>query len=145
MTTELELGLVAEFPGVFRDYGGDMTETCMHWGFAHDDGWFTLLRTYCLRVEAIRKASGVSAIASQVKEKWGRLEFYQDLVAPDGMGKEERDVWFGILDALEEQLCDDSLRTCEVCGKPGRLRYRGVWQKTVCSADAAALGFTDQE
>jgi len=63
VTKDLELRLVAEFPDIFRDYGGDMRTTCMHWGFSHDDGWFDLVRAYCLKLEAVRRTTGIATIS----------------------------------------------------------------------------------
>lgn len=55
----------------------------------------------------------------QIKEKFGELRIY------GGPGNEE--VWKIIDDATTQ-----SLKTCEVCGKPGKLRTDHGWWKTVC-------------
>lgn len=145
VTKDLELRLVVEFPDIFRDYGGDMRTTCMHWGFSHDDGWFSLVRAYCQKLEAVRRATGIATVARQVKEKWGALVFYQDRYYPAEMPDVEKKHWEGILDDLENQLSDESHSTCEVCGERGAARQKGHWHKTVCPPDAALLGFSDPD
>jgi hypothetical protein len=58
--------------------------------------------------------------ASQIKEKYGTLRFYMT------HGTEEM---YKIVDNAERK----SLKTCEECGKPGKLRGRG-WYYTRCAA-----------
>ena len=70
MKEELEKKLVEKYPNLYKDYGGDMTKTCMHWGFAHGDGWYNLIDELSTKLEP----HGI--VAAQVKEKFGGLRFY---------------------------------------------------------------------
>lgn len=63
------------------------------------------------------KPNYVSVI--QVKEKYGLLHFYVSS-APDW--------YFDLIDHYEQESC----KTCEVCGKPGRLRTDRMWLLTLC-------------
>jgi hypothetical protein len=58
--------------------------------------------------------------ASQVKEKYGTLRFYMTHATEE---------MYAITDKAERQ----SSKTCEECGKPGKIRGRG-WLYTRCSA-----------
>ena len=68
----LEKKLVAKYPDIFKDYGGDIRQTCMGWGLACGKGWFLLLDKLC------NKIKDMNVVARQVKEKFGTLRFYID-------------------------------------------------------------------
>lgn len=51
--------------------------------------------------------------ASQVKEKFGTLRFYMTSQTPE-------------MDKIIEKACRKSAKTCEECGKPGKVVGRGV-------------------
>jgi hypothetical protein len=57
--------------------------------------------------------------ASQVKEKYGTLSFYMTHAT---------DEMYAIIDKAESQ----SSKTCETCGKPGKIRGHG-WYSTRCA------------
>ncbi len=57
--------------------------------------------------------------ASQIKEKYGTLRFYMTGGTPE---------MYTIVDKAESQ----SSKTCETCGKPGKLRGHG-WYYTACA------------
>lgn len=70
----------------------------------------------------IRKAvPGYRAV--QVKEKFGELRFYID-VLPEA----EYDAAASLIREAER----NSLKICEICGEPGELRNRRGWDKTLC-------------
>lgn len=58
-------------------------------------------------------------VAMQVKEKFGSLRFYADNISAD----QEKYI------AFAENMSE---RTCEVCGKRGKLRTGG-WLRTLCN------------
>ena len=124
MTKDLELRLVAEFPDIFQDYGGDMRTTCMHWGFSHGDGWIQVLRDLCDRLETIRRRVGFMVGATQVKEKFGYLHFYYgykiDPAFPP-FTPEEIWAWRSVIQAIVAYAEGESGHTCEVCGRYGRI------------------------
>ena len=92
-------------------------------GFEHGDGWFDILWRLCGDLEPLvaefEAAGGPKFEVLQVKEKLGGLRFY---------------VNYRKNDAIEQRIgiaTDESFRTCEVCGQPGRERGGG-WIKTLC-------------
>lgn len=115
MKKELDEALVRDFPNLYRDRHGDMRRTCMVWGFP-GDGWEPLIRRLSEKLEPL----GVRAV--QVKEKFGGLRFYIDNGSPEA--------YQAIREAEEE-----SLQTCETCGKPGVPR-EGGWTLTLCDQHA---------
>jgi hypothetical protein len=108
----LEKTLVKKYPDIMKDYGGDITKTCMGWGFSCGKGWFLLLNELC------GKLKGLNVTARQVKEKFGTLRFYAD----GDEGSHE------IISEYE----DKSGTTCEDCGGLGDSENRGGWLKTIC-------------
>ena len=124
MREELDKQLCEKYPKIFVNRNGDMTETCMYWGFSCGDGWYDLIDTLCENIQSYidnnssetRVISQV--VAEQVKEKFGTLRFYTSggdrLI--DGM------IWFA------ESM---SGRICETCGNSGKLRNSG-WLVTLC-------------
>jgi len=69
--------------------------------------------------------------ASQVKEKFGTLRFYMTT------GSNEM---YNLIDEAEKE----SAKTCEFCGKPGKLRSGG-WLLTLCDECATKEGKPDYE
>jgi len=114
----LENILVKKYPGIFQQYGGDMRETCMHWGIACGSGWFKLIDKLCNDLSKYPEV-----VASQVKEKFGGLRFYIE-----GVDKDHSDAIYNHIDAAE----GESLKTCEDCGEPGKTRGGG-WVRTLCN------------
>jgi hypothetical protein len=82
------------------------------------EGWAPLIREVFEYIEKNRVYSKIV----QVKEKWGGLRIYTDVVH-DGLDAKIRDV--------EKR----SFTMCEVCGKPGFLR-KGGWYRTLCDEHA---------
>jgi hypothetical protein len=117
MTPALDARLVAEFPRLYRNRNASMLATCMCWGFDCGDGWFDLLH----RLSAKLEAAGVTA--DQVKEKYGTLRFYFSAPA------ETYDAAEAAVDEAERE----SERTCEVCGRPGKIND-GPWFVVRCEA-----------
>lgn len=134
MSPELDKQLCEKYPKIFRDRNGNMQETCMCWGFSHDDGWFTIIDRLCSNIQHHidwkRKAEPFAGmtdeefdethqtIAAQVKEKFGGLRFYAD----------NADDFVRGLIAMAETM---SYATCELCGNSGSKRGGG-WIRTLC-------------
>ena len=120
MKESLELALVKDFPGIFRDYRGDPMKTCMAFGLEIGDGWEPLIRKLCT---AIIEAGGDDVVADQVKEKWGSLRFYYH-------GGNEK--VYALVDEAERQ----SAHICEACGSVIDVECRcdkgGYWVRTLC-------------
>jgi hypothetical protein len=83
-------------------------------GFEHGDGWFDILWRLCEDLEPL--VAGDEFEVLQVKEKFGGLRFYVRL---DDLRLSHAN------EAIDRRIgaaMEDSFRTCEVCGEPGRLR-----------------------
>ena len=116
MNSEHSEYLVKTFPTLYQDYGGDMRQTCMHWGFECGDGWFELLK------ELSEKLEPLGTVAAQVKEKFGGLRFYTT-----GELVEVADEVDKAIDVAEMR----AWGTCELCGEPGECNDEG-WLSVRC-------------
>lgn len=115
MSPELDKSLCEKYPLIFRDRNGSVMETLMCWGFDHGDGWYNLIDKMCYRIQSHINSTGApQVIAVQVKEKFGRLNFYYD-----GGDEFIRGV-VRMAEAMSEV-------TCMSCGKPGELIAKGWW------------------
>lgn len=159
MKKELELKLVELYPEIFRDYGGDMRQTCMAWGLACGDGWYSLLDALCQTLELITDGKDAQVVADQVKEKFGGLRFYYHVEREQNifdkvrwkfssfMSKHKWGIQYNkIIDwkkkyfkSINEKVSEavdyaeyQSYRTCEMCGGPGEVDGGG-WRRVVCS------------
>lgn len=121
MRKELDALLCERYPEIFRDRHGDMRETCMCWGFSCGDGWFDIIDNLCREINELVKSGKVQpVVATQVKEKWGSLNFY--------IAGAEDAVW-----ELIEGASEKSHVTCEHCGQPGTL-ITDAWYRVRCGA-----------
>lgn len=132
MREELDKALCEKYPKIFRDRNAPMNQTAMCWGFP-GDGWYHILDMLCGAIQD--RCDNVKhfvdgkmvpvcpqVVAVQVKEKFGTLRFYFDGGDDDIHG----------MVAMAEYM---SARTCEECGKPGKLRPGG-WVRTLCDKHA---------
>jgi hypothetical protein len=108
MRRELEHKFQTRWPVWFADLYGDLTKTCMAWGFSHGNGWFGLVWGLCEQIESVAKDSTRFKV-SQVKQEFGGLKFLID-----GEGSFD-DAVVGRIKAAERR----SYRICEECGRPG--------------------------
>ena len=131
MSPELEIGLVREFPEIFRDYGKSPEETCMSWGCEHSDGWYGIIRSLCRTISWHIKNSKdpIDFKFTQVKEKFGTLRVYT---------QGDDDYIDGAITMAEEM----SAVTCEVTGTPGEMCRKGHWYRTLSREQAAKDGYT---
>jgi hypothetical protein len=95
----------------------------MAFGFDCGDGWYKLLLNLCdeIQVELNKPCDKLKENfrVVQVKEKFGGLRFYVQ----------------GGNDKIDEAITkaeDESLRTCEMCGKKGDQKGSGYWIRTLC-------------
>ena len=143
MKEELDKKLCEKYPKIFKNRNGSMQETCMCWGFSHDDGWYDIIDSLCASIQnhinnkryQFREMSQEDfdeehqVVAAQVKEKFGGLRFYVD----------GGDDWvYGAISMAESM----SYRTCEVCGAPGKTRGTG-WIRTTCDEHTKPAASTD--
>ena len=80
------------------------------------DGWFKIIDELSAAIVKLDK----NVKASQVKEKYGTLRFYTD-------GHTDE------VDKLIDEAEAKSVVTCEVCGKPGKMRGKS-WLSIRCDS-----------
>ena len=143
MKEEFDKKLCEKYPKIFKNRNGSMQETCMCWGFSHDDGWYDIIDSLCASIQnhinnkryQFREMSQEDfdeehqVVAAQVKEKFGGLRFYVD----------GGDDWVYGAISMAESI---SYRTCEVCGAPGKTRGTG-WIRTTCDEHTKPAASTD--
>ena len=125
MRKELDDLLCERYPLIFAERNLSMQESCMYWGFACDDGWFTLIDTLCAKLQAHTDLNGApQVVATQVKEKYGELRFYVQAADKYQHGM------IAFATAMSAQLC-------EKCGHPGKRFKRDGWLVTRCEKHAS--------
>lgn len=112
MKGDLQIKLVKKYPNLYKNFGGDVRQTLMAFGFECGDGWFKLIDELSAKLEPL------GIVAEQVKEKWGGLRFYI------GLGSDEA---FDLIEKAEKE----SYKICELCGNEGNPKGKG-WIKTLC-------------
>jgi hypothetical protein len=124
MKKELDDQLCAKYPKIFAERHMSMQDTCMCWGFECGDGWYDLLDKLCEKIQNhVDVNPGMpQVVASQVKEKFGSLRFYVN-------GADDQ--VYDFIDEAERV----SGRTCEDCGKEGKVRGSG-WISVKCDEHA---------
>lgn len=83
------------------------------------EGWGNLVRR---AYEKLPEGTNVL----QVKEKFGGLRIYVSSAPREYHN-------------LLEELCDESIRICEVCGKDGHIDTWHGWYRALCDEDAEKL------
>ena len=112
MRKELQDKLYEQFPKLYAQKDLDMQQTCMCWGICCGDGWYNIIEDLSRKLEPL----GVEAV--QVKEKFGGLRFYLN-------GYNET------ASKLINKAEAKSIKTCELCGKPGKQRGTS-WVRILC-------------
>lgn len=168
MREELDKKLCEKYPEIFRDRNGDMSKTCMVWGFEHGDGWYNIIDSMCARIQGHidysykqiewdkkwndnvnnpeyewtafveRKERHIREPVAQVVAIQVKEKFGSLRFYYNGGDEYIR----GIVDMAEEM----SFITCDKCGNAGRARGGG-WYRTLCDEHAKELGYdiTDDE
>ena len=159
MKKELEIQLVKKYPIIFKQYGGDIRETCMGWGVECGEGWYNILNKLCEEITKIQTKYKFNVIADQIKEKFGGLRFYFHIenYKPHLLERIEDKIahlFYKYLKGKEFNIYKDyrrrafmfpaekieyaiekaeiaSFRTCERCGAPGKERG-GRWRSVLC-------------
>ena len=119
---------VAEDPFI-RKGNESMLYDLMLFGIETGDGWYNLIDNLCATIVKTLKEEGYSEDtikADQVKEKFGGLRFYYHFEKE--VSKEVQQRISEVIGMTEEQ----SFRTCEVCGKVGKLEEANSWYSTKC-------------
>jgi len=127
MNNKLEAKLLKKYPTLYRQYDEETIYTSpMAEGFCCGGGWFDIIDRLSFKLEPL------PVEAAQVKEKFGGLRFYVDIL--DDSVREE--VYKYVNEAEAE-----AAKTCEICGKPGLL-YSGGWLVTRCKYCAKEMGLS---
>ncbi len=132
MDVKLQKVFWVTFPDILKEKDLPCTETCMCWGFEIGNGWTFLLWELCKRIKALQWFHDCRVIATQVKEKFGRLNFYYRVEFPSGthIGK-KIDVNNQVF-RLTVRYEIKSTTVCEVCGKPAKRTLKRGWVYTRC-------------
>ncbi|MBS1210583.1 MAG: hypothetical protein H6R19_2981 [Proteobacteria bacterium] len=121
MSPELDALLCQRYPKIFADRHTSIRTSCMAWGFSCDDGWFEVVDAICARLQHMTDNDGASqVVASQVKEKFGSLQFYVQRATKEQFDEIQR-------------IAGRSNRICEVCGASGSRVVAGGWQQVRCA------------
>lgn len=130
MRRDLEKYLIKKFPLCFGDIDKGPRESLMCFGLECGNGWYKIIKEACQKAEIIIAKwidknkddknfnKDWTPRLSQVKEKYGTLRMYWSSY-PKG------------LDKVEMEAERKSAKTCEQCGKSGKLRGQG-WYYTSC-------------
>lgn len=127
MNPELEKQLIKDFPLCFGDVDKPLTQSLMGFGWECGDGWELIIREACEKAEPIIKkwikdnpneSKDWMPRLVQVKEKFGSLRLYFSTY-PKG------------IDNIEREAEKKSTKTCETCGKKGKLRGK-YWIYCAC-------------
>ena len=129
MNQKLDNYLVQKYPKIFIDRYENMTKTAMCWGFEHGDGWFWLLDQLCGSIQNYIDSNNKyrsedkqisQVVATQVKEKFGTLNFYYS-------GGDE------YIDGMVYLAESMSYKICETCGSTENVNQtKGGWIITIC-------------
>ena len=112
MKDELEKKLYDKYPDLLKDA----------FDFSPGDGWYNLVDKLLENLSALEPGIKVA----QVKEKFGSMRFYVDY--PQYYTEDNSRIANALIDAAEEE----SSKTCEVCGEPGKGVSCMGWLKTLC-------------
>lgn len=134
MKQELEQKLMDAFP--FMEARNNRTGKKLGFPMSCEceDGWFDLIYEMCNKIQiALNKSSKAfikGFFPQQIKEKFASLRYYTTY--------ENEEISKAIKEAEEQ-----SIKTCEICGKDGKTKYRRTWYKTLCEECAEKHGYED--
>lgn len=125
MKNEFDYYLVNKYPKIFRDR---FSSRSMRFGFEHGDGWFWILDQLCDSIQRYidNKNKYIDpdkqvpqVVASQVKEKFGYLNFYYE-------GGDD------IINGMITFAASLSQQVCEKCGTMENVGRTSGWIKILC-------------
>jgi len=135
--------LCKKYPKIFVDRNKSEMESCMHWGLAVGNGWFSLLDNVCSNIQhhidnppyvfdadkdhyvPPTRPVCPQVVALQVKEKFGGLRFYAN------GGDEYTRALIDDAEALSYDICEECGRMDNDVG-----RNRKGWIQTTCREHA---------
>lgn len=144
MDCELQNQLFAKYPSIFREVGGEPSQTCMAFGIECGNGWYDLIDLLCdsitHQVETTNRCYPqlkFAVVAVQIKEKYGGLRFYIDYVYDHELIKDAAamkiinqriDMITGMIHMVERM----SSRTCETCGSKCEVDRESMYPRAEC-------------
>lgn len=119
MKTELQERIYKEFPNMFAGRKLPLTQSLMCFGLEIGDGWFDLIRKTCKKIKPLT-VKDEDFRFNQIKEKFGELRMYTETYIEE-------------VEDIIDEATEKSLKICETCGKPGKLREtKSHWFLTAC-------------
>ena len=119
------LELLERYPSLYREAWTTPSNKACRFasdGFCIGDGWFGIVDRLSAKLSA-----DPNLHVCQIKEKFGSLRVYFcDVDAPPDPSLDKA------TDAALDKAVRESMRTCEVCGKPGILARRQRWISVRC-------------
>lgn len=167
MREELDNKLCEKYPLIFRDRHGDMSKTCMCWGFACADGWYDIVNNLCSTIQ-----NHIDNRNEQIEwtKKWNDKVNDDDLEWESFADREEREIPEPVEQVVAIQVKekfgglrfyyrggDDFIRgavtlaenmsynTCEECGNTGIFTNNNGWYRTLCVEHGGKRGTVDDE
>ena len=157
MREELDKQLCEKYPLIFAQRNGDMSQTCMCWGFCCDDGWYNIIDAMCAniqghidnRLQSIDWTNKWNAQIAEAQandfEDWAdwKSRDYRPVAEPIAqvVATQVKEKFGGLrfyfsggddyIDGVVALAESMSYRTCEVCGAPGTSNSEGYIQ-TLC-------------
>ncbi len=134
MKQELEQKLMDAFPFMEARNAWTGKKLGVPMPCENDDGWFDLIYELCNKIQTSLKNSSKEFVKGffpmQIKEKLAELRYYTTY--------DNEEISNAINDATNK-----SLKTCEICGKDGKMKCRGTWYKTLCEECTETHGYRD--
>ena len=126
MQQKLDSYLVEKYPKIFINRHKGPMNSCMFFGFDHNDGWFWILDQLCNSIQGYIDMNNKwntdkisQVVADQVKEKYGILNFYCH------GGNDQIDGMISLAETM-------SSNTCEFCGSTENVGKTNGWIYTIC-------------
>jgi hypothetical protein len=163
MNAELTKVLYKKYPKIFQDKNASLKQSLMAFGCDCGDGWYRILDALCAAITNPYSGgrtvivSGQTTnecfafdfpqvIATQIKEKYGRLVFYYRIETSKKFEKQAK-TYPSTAQSIIDECCnyiDGAIRmaetmseiTCEECGEPGVMTTSGYWYQTLCPKHA---------
>ena len=107
-------------------------ETLRLWEYSFPPGWLPLVKVILDRMDAVQTLIFVS----QIKEKFGTLRCYYDIISEQDFPEDEKDPIYKDLDRLQYFVWDMesfSALVCQDCGATATTKLRELsWVRALC-------------
>ena len=120
MDIKLQERLFKKYDYMFRERHLDMNQSPMFWGIQCGNGWIKVIDKMCSKIQKHLNKNYIEDFAiTTIKEKFGLLRVYANY-GDDAIDK--------IIDDAEKE----SGKTCEACGKKGKISKHQGWLSCLC-------------